>query len=172
MTAIDPTTEQTARLPTDYIGGTCEGRRASPSNPNQTREEHVKEGLSETVIFRCTVAEKAALVAKADAAGLPNATLMREALGLVQARRRKPVPRVDPSLRLPLPVSAATSTNWRAGSTGRQMLAAQATSTRSRSACGLSHLNASLRRSLANTARASNDHLVLFIRHGRRCGPR
>ena len=98
MTAIDPTTEQTARLPTDYIGGTCEGRRASPSNPNQTREERVKEGLSETVIFRCTVAEKAALVAKADAAGLPNATLMREALGLVQARRRKPVPRVDPKL--------------------------------------------------------------------------
>jgi hypothetical protein len=98
MTATDPTTEQTARLPTDYIGGTCEGRHASPSNPNQTREGRVKKGLSETVIFRCTVAEKAALVAKADAAGLPNATLMREALGLVQARRRKPVPRVDPSL--------------------------------------------------------------------------
>ncbi|MEP6064942.1 MAG: plasmid mobilization relaxosome protein MobC [Paracoccaceae bacterium] len=52
------------------------------------------------MIFRCTVAEKAALVAKADAAGLPNATLMREALGLIQARRRKPVPRVDPSLTL------------------------------------------------------------------------
>ena len=100
MSATDPHEEQRARLPTDYIGGTCEGRQASPSNPNQTREEHVKEGLSETVIFRCTVAEKAALVAKADAAGLPNATLMREALGLVQARRRKPVPRVDPSLTL------------------------------------------------------------------------
>jgi hypothetical protein len=100
MTAPGTTTEQTARLPTDSIGGTCEGRRASPSNPNQTREEHVKQGLSETVIFRCTFAEKAALVAKADAAGLPNATLMREALGLVQARRRKPVPRVDPSLTL------------------------------------------------------------------------
>ncbi len=98
MTATDPTTEQTARLPTDYIGGTCERRRASTSIPNQTRGERVKEGLSETVIFRCTVAEKAALVAKADAAGLPNATLMREALGLVQARRRKPVPRVDPLL--------------------------------------------------------------------------
>jgi hypothetical protein len=98
MIVTDPHKEKTARLPTDYIGGTCEGRRASPSNPNQTREERVKEGLSETVIFRCTVAEKAALVAKADAAGLPNATLMREALGLVQARRRKPVPRVDPKL--------------------------------------------------------------------------
>lgn len=104
MTVTEPHKEKTARLPTDYIGGTCEGRRASPSNPNQTREGRVKEGqqasLSESVIFRCTVAEKAALVAKADAAGLPNATLMREALGLVQARRRKPVPRVDPSLTL------------------------------------------------------------------------
>ncbi|MFT6025567.1 MAG: hypothetical protein ACI9PY_003709 [Ascidiaceihabitans sp.] len=92
--------QKTARLPTDYIGGTCEGWHASPSNPNQTREGRVKEALSETVIFRCSVAEKAALVAKADAAGLPNASLMREALGLVQARRRKPVPRVDPSLTL------------------------------------------------------------------------
>ena len=100
MSANDSTKVQTARLPTDYIGRTCEGRCASPSNPNQTRETRVKDGLSETVIFRCTVAEKAALVAKADAAGLPNATLMREALGLVQAQRRKPVPRVDPSLTL------------------------------------------------------------------------
>ena len=89
---------QRARLPTDYIGGTCEGRQASPSNPNQTRPGGVKEGLSESVIFRCTPSEKAALVAKARAAGLPNATLMREALGLVEVRRRKPVPRVDPKL--------------------------------------------------------------------------
>ncbi|AXT35601.1 plasmid mobilization relaxosome protein MobC [Phaeobacter sp. LSS9] len=37
-------------------------------------------------------------MAKARAAGLPNATLMRGALGLVEARRRKPVPRVDPKL--------------------------------------------------------------------------
>ena len=98
MTATDPTEERTARLPTDYIGGTCEGRQASPSNPNQTRISGVKEGLSESVIFRCTPSEKATLVAKARAAGLPNATLMREALGLVEARRRKPVPRVDPKL--------------------------------------------------------------------------
>lgn len=98
MNATDPHKEQTARLPTDYIGGTCEGRQASPSNPNQTRAIGVKESLSESVIFRCTPSEKAALVAKARAAGLPNATLMREALGLVEARRRKPVPRVDPKL--------------------------------------------------------------------------
>ncbi|RLJ51958.1 mobilization protein MobC [Litoreibacter meonggei] len=98
MNATDPHKEQRARLPTDYIGGTCEGRQASPSNPNQTREARVKESLSESVIFRCTPSEKAALVAKARAAGLPNATLMREALGLAEARRRKPVPRVDPKL--------------------------------------------------------------------------
>ncbi|WP_089422278.1 plasmid mobilization relaxosome protein MobC [Pseudosulfitobacter pseudonitzschiae] len=36
--------------------------------------------------------------AKAEAAGLPAATLLREALGLTEARRRKPVPRVDPAL--------------------------------------------------------------------------
>lgn len=92
--------EQTARIHPDYIGMTCEGRRTSPSNPNQTHEARVKESLSESVIFRCTIAEKAALVAKAEAAGLPNATLMREALGLVRARRRKPVPSVDPLLTL------------------------------------------------------------------------
>lgn len=98
MNATGPDKEQRARLPTDYIGGTCEGRQASPSNPNRTRASGVKEGLSESVIFRCTPSEKAALVAKARAAGLPNATLMREALGLTEARRRKPVPRVDPRL--------------------------------------------------------------------------
>ncbi|HDY96388.1 plasmid mobilization relaxosome protein MobC [Sulfitobacter sp. M220] len=36
--------------------------------------------------------------AKAEAAGLPAATLLREALGLTEARRRKPIPRVDPTL--------------------------------------------------------------------------
>lgn len=90
--------KKTARLPTDYISGTCEGQRASPSNPNQAQELCAKNGLSETVIFRCTVSEKAELVAKANAAGLPNATLMREALGLTQAKRRKPLPRVEPKL--------------------------------------------------------------------------
>ena len=95
---MDKQEKRTARLPTDYIGGTCEGRHASPSNPNHAQETCAKDGLSETVIFRCTVAEKADLVAKANAAGLPNATLMREALGLVQAKRRKPLPRVDPKL--------------------------------------------------------------------------
>ncbi len=54
--------------------------------------------MTETFVFRCTAAEKAELRAKAEAAGLPAATLLREALGLTEARRRKPLPRVDPAL--------------------------------------------------------------------------
>jgi hypothetical protein len=49
-------------------------------------------------VFRCTAAEKAALRQKAEAAGVPVATLLREALGRAEARRRKPAPRVDPAL--------------------------------------------------------------------------
>ncbi|WP_225026982.1 plasmid mobilization protein [Xinfangfangia pollutisoli] len=49
-------------------------------------------------MFRCTAAEKAELRQKAEAAGVPVATLLREALGRTDARRRKPAPRVDPAL--------------------------------------------------------------------------
>ena len=78
--------------------GPCEGRQASPSNPTGAGKARAKELLTETFVFRCTAAEKAELRAKAEAAGLPAATLLREALGLTEARRRKPVPRVDPAL--------------------------------------------------------------------------
>ncbi|MBL9055462.1 MAG: plasmid mobilization relaxosome protein MobC [Rhodobacteraceae bacterium] len=49
-------------------------------------------------MFRCTAAEKAQLRQKSEAAGVPVATLLREALGRTDARRRKPAPRVDPAL--------------------------------------------------------------------------
>lgn len=78
--------------------GPCEGRQASPSNPTGAGKPRAKVPLTETFVFRCTAAEKAELRAKAEAAGLPAATLLREALGLTEARRRKPVPRVDPAL--------------------------------------------------------------------------
>lgn len=98
--------EQTARRPMSYAGaadtGPCEGRQASPSNPTGAGKAHAKEPLTETFVFRCTAAEKAELRAKAEAAGVPAATLLREALGLTEARRRKPVPRVDPALVLAL----------------------------------------------------------------------
>lgn len=78
--------------------GPCEGRQASPSNPTGAGKAPAKEPLSETFVFRCTASEKAQLRAKAEAAGLPAATLLREALGLTEARRRKPIPRIDPAL--------------------------------------------------------------------------
>ena len=80
--------------------GPCEGRQASPSNPTNAGKARAKEPLTETFVFRCTATEKALLRAKAEAAGLPAATLLREALGLTEVRRRKPVPRVDPALLL------------------------------------------------------------------------
>ena len=102
MIATDATEEQTARRPMSYAGaadtGPCEGRHASPSNPTGAGKPRTKEPLTETFVFRCTVTEKAQLRAKAEAAGLPAATLLREALGLTEARRRKPIPRVDPAL--------------------------------------------------------------------------
>ncbi|KIN65543.1 Alveicin A immunity protein [Sulfitobacter noctilucae] len=78
--------------------GPSEGRQPPPSNPTSASRLPVKEPLVETFAFRCTAAEKSMLRAKAQAAGLPAATLLREALGLTKTRRRKPVPRVDPAL--------------------------------------------------------------------------
>ena len=102
MTAIDPTEEQTARRPMSYAGaadtGPCEGRQASPSNPTGAGAAREKPALTDTFVFRCTAAEKAELRQKAEAAGVPVATLLREALGRTEARRRKPAPRVDPAL--------------------------------------------------------------------------
>ena len=78
--------------------GLCDGRQASPSNPTGAGKPRTKGPLTETFVFRCSATEKAQLRAKAEAAGLPAATLLREALGLTEARRRKPIPRVDPAL--------------------------------------------------------------------------
>ncbi len=80
--------------------GPCEGWQASPSNPTGGGKPHAKAALTETFVFRCSTAEKVELRAKAEAAGVPAATLLREALSLTEARRRKPMPRVDPVLTL------------------------------------------------------------------------
>jgi len=72
--------------------------REKAANPTGAGKARTKEPLTETFVFRCTAAEKAQLRAKAEAAGLPAATLLREALGLTEARRRKRIPRVDPAL--------------------------------------------------------------------------
>ncbi len=94
--------EQGARRPVSYAGaadtGPCEGWQASPSNPTGAGAAREKPALTDTFVFRCTAAEKAELRQKAEAAGVPVATLLREALGRTDARRRKPAPRVDPAL--------------------------------------------------------------------------
>ena len=91
-----------ARRPLSYAVAAdrepCEGRQASPSNPSKRQRPSPKGELDAVVVFRCTTAEKQALIEKAELAGLPFANLMREALGLADSRRRKPVPRVDPEL--------------------------------------------------------------------------
>lgn len=94
--------EQGARRPVSYAGasdtGPCEGWQASPSNPTGAGAAREKPALTDTFVCRCTPAEKAELRQKAEAAGVPVATLLREALGRTDARRRKPAPRVDPAL--------------------------------------------------------------------------
>ena len=76
-----------------------EGRIASPSNPTvvdgKPRRKESR-GFDVNVAFRCTPAEKKLLIEKAQNAGLPFADLLREALGLANNRRRKPVPKIDP----------------------------------------------------------------------------
>lgn len=76
----------------------CEGMQASPSNPTKKRGGSLKSELDAVVVFRCTAAEKQALIERAALAGLPFAALLREALGLAETRRRRPVPKVDPEL--------------------------------------------------------------------------
>ena len=102
MSTNEPTEAQTARRPMSYgcadDTGPCEGRHASPSNPSGAGKALAKEPLTETFVFRCTPSEKAQLRARAEAAGLPASKLLREALGLTEARRRKPMPRDDPAL--------------------------------------------------------------------------
>ena len=78
--------------------GPCEGRQASPSNPNRGRKHPKKESLTDTFVFRCTCAEKAELRGKAALAGVPVAQLLREAMGHANPRRRKAPPRIDPAL--------------------------------------------------------------------------
>lgn len=94
--------EQGARRPVSYAGaadtGPYEGRQASPSNPTGAGAAREKPALTDTFVFRCTAAEKGELRQKAEAAGVPVASLLREALGRTDARRRKPTPRVDPAL--------------------------------------------------------------------------
>lgn len=88
--------EQTASVPTSGDAGR-HGRRASPTNPTKKAGAD-EEKLSEKVDLRCTKAEKTEIKAKADAAGVSASQLLREALGLADAKRRKPMPTIAPEI--------------------------------------------------------------------------
>lgn len=93
---------QRARRPLSYGQPSdrepSEGMQASPSNPTKKRRGSLNSELDAVVVFRCTAAEKQALIERAAMAGLPFAALLRQALGLAETRRRRPVPKVDPEL--------------------------------------------------------------------------
>ena len=86
--------KQRARRPVSGDAGPWEGRRASPSNPNQPLRG-AKNALTEKMDIRCTVEEKQVTREKAALAGLPISALLREQLGLAQPHRRKLVEKVD-----------------------------------------------------------------------------
>lgn len=81
-----------ARLPLSDDSGLGRGGEPPLATPPKCAERDAR------LIFRCSAAEKAALLAKAEMAGVSVSHLLREALGLVDARRRRAVPRVDPAL--------------------------------------------------------------------------
>ena len=93
---------KSARRPLSYANAADteprEGMKTSPSNPTKRQRRNKKAERDAVVVFRCTALEKQALIEKASGAGLPFADLLREALGLTDSRRRKPIPRVDPEL--------------------------------------------------------------------------
>jgi hypothetical protein len=63
-----------------------------------SRQASTADGLDARIVFRCTPAEKAALLAKAEASGGSISHMMRAALGLVAEKRRRSVPKADPAL--------------------------------------------------------------------------
>ncbi|MEM9899492.1 MAG: hypothetical protein AAF742_08965 [Pseudomonadota bacterium] len=89
-------TEQTASVPTSGDAGR-HGRRASPTNPTE-KTGSCEEKRSEKIDLRCTKTEKAVIKAEAVAAGVSASQLMREALGLADAKRRKPMPTIAPDI--------------------------------------------------------------------------
>ncbi len=94
--------DKRARRPLSYAEatdrGTCEGRQASPSNPNLDANRVSQAELTEKIIFRCTALDKAHLDALAQSSGCSKSVLLRDALGLVKAKRLRPIPKADPAL--------------------------------------------------------------------------
>ncbi len=78
--------------PQQTAGDHRDGRASAPPQASTA------DVLDARIVFRCTPAEKTALLAKAEASGGSISYLMRAALGLVAEKRRRPMPKVDPAL--------------------------------------------------------------------------
>ncbi|WP_168161442.1 plasmid mobilization protein [Oceanicola sp. S124] len=78
--------------------GPCEGRQASPSNPNWTARGAVSSEKQEAVFFYCSSEEKALIRQAAADRGLSMSAMLRQLATGAAPKRRKPAPRVDPAL--------------------------------------------------------------------------
>jgi len=94
--------EQGARRPgsrsTTIEPEPCEGRQASPSNPNRTARGAVASEKQEAVFFYCSTEEKALIRQAAADRGLSMSAMLRQLATGATPKRRKPAPRVDPAL--------------------------------------------------------------------------
>lgn len=88
--------KQRSRLPASGDAGR-QGRQASPPDPTGISDDEGPK-LTEKLDLRCTIEEKIVLRRKASAAGVSASQLLREALGLTDAKRRKPVPTAPPEI--------------------------------------------------------------------------
>lgn len=104
MTSIDPTQEHTARRPSSRSAtvemGPCEGRQASPSNPNQPSVVAGAAAKPEAVFFYCSAEEKALIRQSAKDRGLSMSAFLRQLATGAEPKRRRKLPRVDPALLL------------------------------------------------------------------------
>ena len=85
-----------SRLPVSHATGR-QGRRASPPDPTLNPDDEANK-LTEKLDLRCTKEEKIAIKEKAAASSISASELLREALGLTDAKRRKPIPTVPPDI--------------------------------------------------------------------------
>ncbi len=102
MSHIAPTEAQLARRPSSRSStvelGPCEGWQASPSNPNQPARMAGKAAKSEAMFFYCSSVEKALIRQAAKDRGLSMSAFLRQLATGAEPRRRRKIPRVDPTL--------------------------------------------------------------------------
>ena len=102
MTKTAPADRETARRPSSrsstFEPGPCEGRQASPSNPNLPATTAGPAAKPEAVFFYCSAAEKALIRQSAKDRGLSMSVFLRQLATGTEPKRRGKLPCVDPAL--------------------------------------------------------------------------